>query len=416
MKRLSVIILLLAVLLTGCHPVDIRVQTQLVPPGLSGDRAEIQTAFESYLYVQRESLVDTYRLEYPASGDYRSAFILKDIDGDRAQEALVFYRRYADSNEIHMNILCDGKNGWHSVADFVCSSTSVQEVRFADLFGDGGVQILVGWSVGSTRESRLQIFRWQQDAVSLCYSGLYSFLVPIPLSSENKDDLLLIHLQADSTATATLLSTVGNGMVAVANTPLDGTVLRYTSAQVNMRQAGGRVGVFLDAEKVNGTLTELLVWDGESLTAPLYDPLAGGTVASWRASSLSAADINGNGTTDWPTTIENADPLLYRWQTWNFEKQEIASLCLGLVPPDDGYTWVIPSGWGASIRTRYDAKTHSLTVFRGGEEAFSVTRVNKGSDLNDNVFTDFETYDYLIRVTDASPLSQHAIIARLIEL
>lgn len=416
MKRLWLLFLLLVVLLTGCHPVDIRVQTQLVPPGLSGDRAEIQTAFENYLHSQRESLVDTYRLEYPVSGDYRSAFILKDIDGDRAQEALVFYRRYADSNEIHMNILCDGENGWHSVADFVCGSAALQEVRFADLFGDDGVQILVGWSVGSTRESRLQIYRWQRDTVSLCYSGLYSFLVPAPLSSETKDDLLLIHLQADSAATATLLSTVGNGMVAVANTPLDGTVLRYTSAQVNARRNGGCIGVFLDAEKVNGTLTELLVWDGEKLTAPLYDPLSGGTVASWRASSLSATDINGNGVTDWPATIEGADPLLYRWQSWNFEKQEIVTLCLGLIPPDDGYTWAMPSGWGVSMRSQYDAKTHCLTVFRGGNEVFSITRVDKGTNRNEGVFTGFENYDYWIRVTDDSPLSRDAIIARMIEL
>ena len=61
---------------------DLDTQNLMSPPKATGDKADIQRVIE-------ES-AGSYTFKYPQKGDYRSAVIMHDINGDGTDEAVAF--------------------------------------------------------------------------------------------------------------------------------------------------------------------------------------------------------------------------------------------------------------------------------------------------------------------------------------
>ena len=80
----------------GCSFVGMSDNDLLKPPKATGEKAEIQKLIESNAGVN-------YSLVYPQSGDYRSAIIMQDIDGDSADEAIAFCK--TGKNSLNINIM-----------------------------------------------------------------------------------------------------------------------------------------------------------------------------------------------------------------------------------------------------------------------------------------------------------------------
>ena len=62
-------------LLSGCSPIQMDVEELMSPPKLTAEQAEIDSAL-------KQALGENVKLKYPKSGDFRSAFVFHDIDGD----------------------------------------------------------------------------------------------------------------------------------------------------------------------------------------------------------------------------------------------------------------------------------------------------------------------------------------------
>ena len=89
-KRLAgaAVSLLLTFLLCGCELFTADTAELLRPPALSGDLAPISDAI-------KESAGGAFTLKYPSAGNFRSAVIQNDIDGDGLFEAFAFYSTQA---------------------------------------------------------------------------------------------------------------------------------------------------------------------------------------------------------------------------------------------------------------------------------------------------------------------------------
>lgn len=72
-------------LLTGCS-FSTGIDTLIAPPKLSREQEYIYNALKNYTGAN-------ISLKYPKSGDYLSAFIIADIDGDDDEEAIVFMKK-----------------------------------------------------------------------------------------------------------------------------------------------------------------------------------------------------------------------------------------------------------------------------------------------------------------------------------
>ncbi|MDO5448764.1 MAG: hypothetical protein Q4F70_04055, partial [Clostridia bacterium] len=122
----------------------------LAPPSLSGTSQEVQTAFRKSI-TDKSGIV----LQYPTSGDYRSAFVMRDIDGDNEDECLVFYMLKSDESTVRVNVLDKIDGQWQSLYDETGYGSKVISVSFDDLNRDGKVEIITCWSLYESTTSKI---------------------------------------------------------------------------------------------------------------------------------------------------------------------------------------------------------------------------------------------------------------------
>ena len=85
LKRLGLAALSAAcVLLTGCSALNFSVEGLVDAPKVTKEQEEIHQALI-------ESVGSNITLKYPRNGDYRSAYVIANIDDEPDSEAIVFY-------------------------------------------------------------------------------------------------------------------------------------------------------------------------------------------------------------------------------------------------------------------------------------------------------------------------------------
>jgi len=365
-------------LLSGCSALSFDVRSQLVPPTATGDELKIQEALERYLTQEYGAAqAEQYKLKYPMEGRYRTAFIVEDVDADGDDEALVFYTVDADTEYIHLNYLRKLGSDWESMGDWESESTHVLEVRFGDMNGDGKQELLVGFELSSTRDSQLSLFELTRLSMTPRGSYLYTDFYLGNVSSDDWQDLLLLRVSStEPRVTARLFSlreeTTELGLVA-----LDGYIRSFGKVCFTT-MSDAVAGVYLDGFKDNGGMvTELICWDGTTLTAPFYDEDDNMTTLTERGSGIEMADVDADGVTEWPQS-EPIDPVpgalssgtpryLTRWCAWDVAAKEPHTRLYSVAVPEDGYLFVADESWVGSLAASYDEATHTLSLGRSQE-------------------------------------------------
>ena len=106
MKRKTKFFLLLGLIVSvamssGCSfPGFTSMDSMMHPPKATGTKAEIQEVIE-------ENAGEDYVLDYPKSGNNRSAITMYDLDGDEIEEAVVFLTVKPDTTDAttHMYVI-----------------------------------------------------------------------------------------------------------------------------------------------------------------------------------------------------------------------------------------------------------------------------------------------------------------------
>lgn len=131
-------------LLSSCSAAS--VEELLSPPRLDGEQTEIYAALRDYT---NGDII----LKYPKSGQYRSAFVVKDLDSEPSDEAIVFYEmpNISDGSSLRLNFLDKQDGKWISVYDFAASGSEVESVRFEDL-GLGSMTMIVNYLMQSSSD------------------------------------------------------------------------------------------------------------------------------------------------------------------------------------------------------------------------------------------------------------------------
>ncbi|MBS7359304.1 MAG: VCBS repeat-containing protein, partial [Oscillospiraceae bacterium] len=151
MKIKRIVALTLAVVMlmlcSGCSLNFFSVESLMSPPSQSGKNGEVEKNFKKLMSDK------TVQLRTPASGDYQTAYILYDINGDGNEEAFVFYTDSSVDASVRMAFLECINGTWVISADVKGGGSSVYDVSFADLNNDGLFEVLVSWSLFESKTS-----------------------------------------------------------------------------------------------------------------------------------------------------------------------------------------------------------------------------------------------------------------------
>lgn len=376
-KKLIACILsvLLMLVLSGCDALIFNADELLTSPKLEGDMHPVQMALEA-------SVNDNITLKYPRLGEYRSAFVMKDIDGNGSEEAFAFYSTTTDSTvTMHINVIenIDGK--WQSKGDASIVGNGVESVSFADLDGDKKLEIIVGWYVFGTTEKQVGVYTYEQKLLTQRAIEPYTNFIVADLTADKTDDLVVIHLNtSEKMSSAKLLSLSSKGITEAGITALDGGVTSY-GEPVLSTLADGTPALYIDAVKGSGMLTEIIWYKDETLHG-IYNPDTPEDSKTYRNGTVASRDYDGNGIIDIPlseiliSTEQMADSDKVYYTNWSeFSGEELILKSSAFMNYSDGYSITVPKELKQSLlvirklesRTRFFYSFNKDEKMVGGE-------------------------------------------------
>lgn len=295
------VLLLLAVLLSFCScdtHLPARVDTLIAPPILFEEQNEIMQAL-------KKSAGDNILLEYPGSGENRSAFLLFDLDLDGEQEVIAFYRSAGEElrqDVVHMNLLDRLPSGsWRSLCDVIGEAAGIDRVCTGSF--SGRQQLIVGWELMREKEKTLMCYSLSGGSLVREYSATYIEFAAADFWSEHDgDELITLNYvqQAENllqpTQHARLIVREDDGFRAISTTPLDSRVTGYRNCVAGKTDVR-RVGYFLDGLLSAGTVSTqvLTVSTSGQLQNPLLFDNNQAAQDNLRKATLLSQDMDGDG-------------------------------------------------------------------------------------------------------------------------
>ncbi len=387
MRPIKLISLVLAAFLclgmTGCDTIGSDVDKLISPPKLEGDLYPVQQALEEYAG-------DNLVLKYPISGEHRSAFILKDLNGDGTDEAIALYGITGETSlSIHINIIAESGDEWKSMGDLSLIGSDVESVTFADLDKDGTLDIIVGWIVYGTVDKKVGVYTF--DGTTFIQRALepYTNFLCADLNGEGTEDLVVIHNNTtEKTAGAKVFSLSKEGILELGSVALDGGITSYLSPVVSTL-VDGTPALYIDALKGSGIITEI-VWFKEGSLNGVFDPSTPDLSLTYRTGTVSSRDYNGDGIIDIPlmellestADLPDNDKVYYtNWSSFDGNNFHIKSSVF--MNYTDGYSITVPTELKKNIFLLRNTETRIRTFFRydpktqtAGEELFRLLAAN----------------------------------------
>ena len=326
-KLISVLSLMVAavVFFSSCDALTFNSAENLVrPPKLSGDDGELQSAFEKAVSEKGE-----YILKYPSDGEYRSAFVRHDCDGDGDDEAFVFYSLKAEEMSVYMYMLDYSDGKWNAVGVNPGEGNDVYSIDFCDLNSDGIDEVFVGWrSIDSKANKKLSVYCSNENSDELDYKVLaiesYTAMYTVDLNFDGEKEILLALINSTSdayTTEARLLKMSKSGnfdyqISAVGQVGLYSGITAINSIKSGL--SGGRRYIYIDEAAGDSYLTEMLYWDNIQNTlasAVMIDTVSIADCPTSRSLPLICKDIDKDGELEIPVTTLLQNSSIVRKKT-----------------------------------------------------------------------------------------------------
>ncbi|MBQ8786077.1 MAG: hypothetical protein IJZ61_00400 [Oscillospiraceae bacterium] len=379
--------------LSGCSSAS--VDTLLTPPKLSEEQSAVYDAL-------LKSVGRDISLQYPKSGDYRSAFVFANIDDEPDNEAIVFYEKAAkaqDDGNIRVNIIDKRDGKWTSVYDHSGMGTEIDRVLFSSIGENSDVNVIIGYTLLSG-EKDVRVYSYENGMLFPEYSDSYSTMFVSDLERDGKNELVLVRPNNHhKKASVGLISADSDGRISeTSNVALN----ESTTDFVNI--ASGYVGsdtpaVFIDGLSGGKLTTEIIYSVNGQLRNPLYLGESAMIEQTVRQAGYPCTDIDLDGIIEIPTQTlfpgyTEAAPGAKLYSTeWNvLDNYSIAKKHSSYYNIAEGYCFILPSRWDGGVVT---AKRDSVT----GEIIFCKYKI----DL-DNSTTE------LMRITTATAEETPALL------
>lgn len=272
-KVLSVIIVTVMLLnLSGCSLNFFSTETLLKPPALSGKSGEVQEAFNKLMSGK------TFLLKTPTKGDYKSSFVLYNIDNDEDEEAIVFYTDSSTDTTVRIAVLDYVNRKWVLVTDIKGSGSGVYDIAFPDLDGDKLPEIVISWSLFDTKLTKMltvykvSLLTNKSFGIETLANEYFNAKAFLDLNSNDVNDLIIVYLDDASAVQNSYFRAFSiqnnSSIVKFCEILLDSTITSVSaihSDEISLKN-DSYTRVFLDCIKSDTSMfTEVISWDIETL-------------------------------------------------------------------------------------------------------------------------------------------------------
>jgi hypothetical protein len=312
-------------------------------------------ASEEYLLLQQElnNILSTGAVySPPIAGSNRQSVQLVDIDGDGVSEVLAFFRATGDK-PLKLYVI-DQEDGDIFQADIIeGEGTAFERVRYADLDGDGTLEIIVGRQMSSAL-SYVSVYSLKGGVHSHLGSAEYAELAIV--EAGGRSVLVVLRLaSAEQPGEAEAFALTADGEMVRTTTQLTKGLLTFARVQSG-RLRGSVPALFVEgADSANKTITDILV-----LTENGIDNIMEGALALETARDLAiySSDINKDGYMEVPLPRElhsqsEAKQYAIDWVAYDLdgERHDVFTTYHNR---SDGWFFILPKEWVESLGVRRD--------------------------------------------------------------
>lgn len=375
-KLTSFVLAILSVFsLAGCDIAELSTDALLQPPKTMGDEAEIERLIA-------ETAKDKYTLKYPKSGTYRSAIIRYDINGDKSDEAIAFFRNSSDVAKVHMLLMYSQNGSWKLSADCITETTDIDCINFADIDGDGFDEVIVGYTTYTPNTNRLACYSYSEGKTTEISSNhSYSSFYCDDFNSDGKEEIITLLLySAENEAAASILNydEIKKQMFLKASVSMDPNVVKYKNVSVTNIDSSTK-GIIVDGVFASDELnTQLIYYDKDFslLKNPLYNEKE--KSITQRSVSVLSTDVNSDNSIEIPvvsklpySSKESAELVADRieWLSFSPKSQKTNIVCSSVVNTEYSYIFKVPEHWNkTSVTAFYNTKNRSTEFYIWNEK------------------------------------------------
>lgn len=298
---------LAALLLNGCAMVT--VDQMYHPPKRSAEYEDLQYAIDMAMTG----------MEYasPLSGENRQTVQMADLDGDGADEYLLFAR---DTSENPMKILIfsrDETGCW--LADRIdCRGSDFDLVEYVNLDDKAGLELVVGRRVSEMVLRSLSVYSFADGKSSQLMSINYSKIIPVNLDADDMMELMVINRgESDEDNAIAALYDYKDGAV----TRTHQASMSESSDHIKRIMVGklhGNVPAVYVASRVadSAIITDVFALKNDCFTNVSFSNDSGTSVQTLRNYYVYADDIDSDGVLELPDLID-MKPVENTWMASN---------------------------------------------------------------------------------------------------
>ena len=374
-------------LLSACSSFQPNLTDLMQSPKLTEEQAEIYEA------LTNAADVSDVQLKYPKSGDYRSAFVMFDLDADGEDEALVFYNMPSWGGNVRIMVLDHQQDEWVSVYDAVGEGTDVTEVDFQVLTASGRHCVLIGWEQGTSENTSISVYDYTGGQLRVLYESEYSQMLIEDLDQDGTKEILLGIFKASSkTGDIRLINDTEDGLQSASRVVMDSTITGFLGIEIGWL-AQNQIAVFVDAYTSSTQIvTEIMVYTDDGKLRSLSSHYGGLDRPLLREVPVRCEDINGDGILEIPVSLveyseeereeDNRKNLLQYLYLSNPEELERLGEADSAENSQAGsVTFTFSPVWTGFVNLDYGFR------FQFPEEWIGQVNVVKESDRNEWVFT-----------------------------
>lgn len=333
------------------------VETMLSPPRLTVEQENIYQALQA-------AVGSSVSLKYPKSGERLSAFTVEDLDGDGADEAIVFYessRSAAEENPLRLCLLAQENGAWCAMAEYPTAGAEVERVDIEQLGSNPRKNLIIRYSMVDGANRTAEVLNYENGALTRSLRLPYSRINVRDLNGDGTKELLVLSgTTTSAAASATVYALDESGSYLQSPAPLPDTVTEISGIGYGILPAQNNIGsipaIFIDGSTGATTAQTVVLSYQDNALSVVYTDSPERFPNTARPVGLPSADLNGDGEPEIPVQTafygyaNAADGSPLSMTNWYVCRGGLLMReCSSYYAVQNGYVFVMPERWERKV-------------------------------------------------------------------